>query len=134
MARNEEKYDVQHVRTRTAELITDGDGGDSVDLATAITGRSFVETKGKPTVCVNCEFNTTAATVVVACVLYTVVGGTRTLLGVQTATATATTYRVSASGDYVANLLFFDTAGAELYEIRVADPSVGTVDVRAWET
>lgn len=134
MANVTDKYDINAPKLVVpTELITNGDGGDSVDLATAITDRTFRATSGKPTICVSCELSASGATVAVACVLYTVSNGSRVLMGVQTATATATVYRVTASGDYVAGLLFFDSSGAEVYEIRVADPSTGTVDVRSWE-
>jgi hypothetical protein len=93
-------------------------------------------TNGDLTVVCAPRFNTAGATVTVMCLLYDDNGaGSYTLMGiadVQTATA-STEIRESASGDYLAlDPLYFDTAGADVYDVRYFDDSAGTVEGWAW--
>jgi hypothetical protein len=103
---------------------------------TDATPEDIQPTNGDPTVVVAPRFNTAGATVTVACFLYDDNGaGTYTLMGVadvQTATA-STEIRESASGDYlVLEPLYFDTAGADCFDLRYVDESAGTVEGWAW--
>lgn len=145
-------YKLDGVKERAeARYRIGADGADSVDCeaalaagtvgatgaATSVPSPSPRETRGKTTLNVAVHFATAAATVVLTVVLFRrfpVGSGTLTPLAVQSSTATATSYRISASGKYMASLLAFDLAGASHYEIRCADPSAGAVDIYAWET
>jgi hypothetical protein len=93
-------------------------------------------TNADPTVVVAPRFTTAAATSTVEVWLYAQTGAaTLTLMGiadVQTATASSLR-RESASGDYLTNEpLYFDTAGAAVYDVRYRGVSAGTVEGWAW--
>ena len=114
---------------------------DSVDLASAVNtvvaaGRTTAN--GNPTVAVSCRFADSGATCDITLIRYfSVTTGTNdpsavTILGTDTLTATAQTYRMTASGAFVADDLLFDLAGATHYEIRAAATSSGNVTIWQW--
>lgn len=120
----------------SALYATDADGGDSADLATTV--RATRPAGRQDFAYVQLSMSASAATAVVVVVLY---NGARAASAPTTGfligttppqTATATAYRESSSGDYRAGILKFDLLGAPHYEVRVADPSSGTADIRTW--
>lgn len=106
-------------------------GADSVDATAPVN--TTINTRGDPTIVVSSEHFTTSTTCAYSVLLWHRVPSTDalTLLGVQTATATAGSY-TSTGGAYVAPLIYFDSAGATEYEVRKAAPSSGYVSYRAW--
>ena len=113
--------------TAPADIIVNATGADSTTATTVIANRMRAS-NSNPTVMVSCALSGSAAdTVVVSCLLFR--GGT--FIGLQTATATAGSY-VNGDGDNICPLLFFDTGGADTYEIRHAAPSAGALNVNWW--
>lgn len=117
---------------------TNADGGDSVDVTATV--RATRPTNGPGTFAfVQLSHSASAATCVVHVLLFeealaATTSTTGALIGVVAGqTSTATAYREgSGSGDYRGQILRFDTYGAPHYEVRVADPSSGSVDIRTW--
>lgn len=125
----QEAYGV--LSARPALVIDAGDGDDSADLDTPLTGaQAAKETLGNPTLAVNASFSNASATCLVTVVFFDSADDPK-VLGLAQATATATRYRDAAAGNYVAQTLLFDTYGAPEYEVRIDDPSAGSVDVEA---
>lgn len=114
------------------------DGGDSVDLTVAVRDTRDASGLGKFAF-VQLSHSNATTTCVVHLVLYesavVALGSTTSkLIGVTAGqTSTATAYREgNGSGDYRGQILKFDLYNAPHYEVRVADPSAGTVDIRTW--
>jgi hypothetical protein len=106
------------------------------DSATTTTPIDPQPTGGDPTIVVAPRFSASGATALVEVWLYQNRGsGTYVLLGVsarQTATA-STTLRAGASGAYLVHSpLFFDSCGADAYDVRYRTVSSGTVEPWAW--
>lgn len=118
-----------------ALLLNDGDGGDAYTWATPLRPS---KTFGNPKAAVYANLSVAAATVVIDCGLYHYAPDTDTwtFLGkagaAQTATATANTHTDGAGRFPATTILEFDTRGATHYDLRVADPSSGTVDLKSW--
>lgn len=117
---------------------TDADGGDSVDLTVAVRATRDAGGLGKFAF-VELSHSNATTTCVVHVVLYSEAvaasGSTANkLIGVVAGqTSTATAYREgNGSGDYRGQILKFDLYNAPHYEVRVADPSAGSVDIRTW--
>lgn len=109
---------------------------DGTDSLTTVTPIDPQQTLASTTIVVAPRFTTSAATATVAVWCYQLTAGpTYTLLGisaVQTATASGLR-RDGAAGNYLCNApLFFDTLGADVYDVRYRDVSAGTVDSFAW--
>lgn len=123
------------------EVIAAGSSADSVDTATTVRATRPIPRIGDD-IYVQCEFATAAATCAITVLLYDddLALGAATagkLVGVAvpgTQTATAGSYRVSASGAYHAPILLFVGGNARAYEVRRAATSAGNVTVRAWTT
>lgn len=114
------------------------DGGDSADLTAAVRATRDAGGLGKFAF-VQLSHSAAAATCVVHLVLYSeavAASGSTTgkLIGVTAGqTSTATAYREgNGTGDYRGQILKFDLYNAQHYEVRVADPSSGSVDIRTW--
>lgn len=101
---------------------------DAVDLSSADNARKL--TGGNPTIAVSCKFATAAQNVDVTVILYHYDGSTYTPLGVQTANAVAGSY--TDGTNYFAPTAFFDTCGANAYEVRLGASSSGNVAAFAW--
>lgn len=117
---------------------TDADGGDSVDLTVAVRATRDAGGLGKFAF-VQLSHSNATTTCVVHVVLYSesvAASGSTTgkLIGVSAPqTSTTTAYREgNGSGDYRGQILKFDLFNAPYYEVRVADPSAGSVDIRTW--
>lgn len=105
-------------------------GADEVDVTGSADNTRF-NLKGNPTIAVSTWFSGAADdTCEVTVALYHYDGSTYTALGVQTATATAGDYTDGTNN--FAPILFFDTAGANAAEVRLAAPSAGNVAARVW--
>lgn len=117
-------------RAATA-YVTDRSSADSVGLNAAVN--AAVDANGRTTIFVQCRMSTAAATVAIACVLYNKSDAVIGIAAPGAQTATATGYRdTSGSGDYWTQVLIFDTAGADAYEVRMGSPSAGSVDIYTW--
>ncbi len=128
------------IRTAPVFIWEDEAGADSVDVSTpsAVALRAPKPTNGNPTVAVDVEFSGAANdNVVITVILWHLAVDdsdvqTFTRMGIQRATATATTDRHGAAGDFVARTLYFDSSSATHYEVRHAAPSAGTCDGTVW--
>jgi hypothetical protein len=93
------------------------------------------DTGGDPTIVVAPRFSAAGATATVEVWLFRGTVASNTCIGiadVQTATA-STSRRESASGDYFVNEpLYFDSAGADVAEVRYRAVSSGTVEPWHW--
>lgn len=91
-----------------------------------------VSTRSNPTVAVRVGFSGSSGdTQSITCVLWYLSGGSWTLVGTQTATATAGGF-TDANDDNVAPILWFDTSGAPFYELRWGAPSAGLTRITSW--
>jgi hypothetical protein len=116
-------------RAATA-YVTDRSSADSTALDAAVN--SLVETHGRTSIFVHCRMSVAAATVALVAVLYDEDATPIGIAAPGAQTATATSYRTDGSGDYWTQVLIFDAGAADSYEVRMAAPSSGTVDIRTW--
>lgn len=122
-----------------AAYIAAGSSADSVDTATTVRATLPIPALGSD-IYVQCEFASAGATCAITVLLYDTdlaasASTTGAIVGVAlpgTQTATAGSYRVSASGDYRAPILVFVGGNAKAFEVRRAATSAGNVTVRAW--
>lgn len=111
----------------------DADGGDTASLATLVRPTRPISGRGRK-IFVQLRHAAAASTCVVHVILHhtagaaSAAGSAVAVLAGQTSTATAYTDGTL----YYGNLLVFETYNAPNYEIRVADPSSGAVDVYTW--
>jgi hypothetical protein len=110
----------------------------SEDSKTIVTLYDSQDTGGDTTVVVAPRFTAAGATCTCEVWLYQTVNGTNTFMGiadVQTATAGAGSEGFT-DGTYYLPLrpLYFDTAGADRYDVRYTALSTGTVYSWAWTT
>lgn len=109
------------------------DGGDAASLATLVRATRPISGRGRK-IFVQLRHSGASTTCVVHVVLHhtsgaaLAAGSAVAVLAGQTSTATAYTDGTL----YYGNLLVFETYNAPHYEVRVADPSSGTVDVYTW--
>lgn len=113
--------------SKTTAIVTAGDGNESTDLDTAISGRTQ-ETLGNQTIAVDCTMSIASATAEIVVIHRDAAGS---VTAYQRATATAEADDLSDSR-YVAPTLFFDTLGWPKYEVRHKDPSAGNVSIWAY--
>lgn len=108
----------------------------SDDSATSLTPIDPQDVGGDPTIVVAPRFTASGATATVEVWLFQRTGtSTYTLMGIsnrQTATA-STTLRAGAAGNYLLHApLFFDSCGADVYDVRYRSVSSGNVEPFAW--
>lgn len=117
------------------------DGADSLTwtspISTAASTLSVFPTRGNPTLAVSPRFSVDSSQAIITVGLfhkspadvYTFMG----IAGVQTATGFGGGLAVDTNGEYMAPTLFFDTAGANYYEVRKTDPSAtSTIRLFVW--
>lgn len=107
--------------------------GDSTSSTTPIDPQP---TSGDQLIVVAPRFGTAAASCQVEVWLYQDLAGTRTFMGiadVQTATAGDGSMQRTAGGQYLPNrVLYFDSAGADVYDVRYPVISSGSIYSWAW--
>ena len=118
-----EQYD--QLATAIADYRTALDGNDGADVGTPI---DVERTAGNPTIAVSARFSDAAATATITVVYYQ--GDETTPIAVEEATAEAG--RFTRGGAFLAPVLLFDTLGLSRYEVRIDDPSSGTVTLTTW--
>lgn len=111
---------------------TTADGGDAASLATLVRATRPISGRGRK-IFVQLRFATGAATCAVAVILHHTAGAASaagSAVAVMSQTATATAYTDGTL--YYSSVLVFETYNAPHYEVRVADPSAGAVNVYTW--
>ena len=128
-----EIYPTGNANSRAATAyVTDRSSADSVGLDAAVNSK--IDTEEATSIFVQCRMSTAAATVALTVVLYNASGDVIGIAAPGTQTATATSYRDTAStGDYWTQILLFDAGAAAQYEVRMAAPSAGSVDIYTWK-
>lgn len=134
-----EHYDVVRMSTAGSVIVAHRTAFSADDSATTVAPIDPQQTFGNPTVVAAPRFSNSGATALVEVWLYQRTGSSGayvyTLLGVsarQTATA-STTLRNGAAGNYLLHTpLFFDTCGADVYDVRARTISAGTLESFAW--
>ena len=122
----------KELRTTPTQSVDNGVSAESTDASTIIASRAQ-RVNGNPSIAVSADFTGAAGdTAVITCILYRGIHSTALVpIGVQTSTATAGAY-VDSDGDSIAPTLFFESAGANAFEIRHAAPSTGSLDLTVW--
>lgn len=112
------------------------DGADATTLGTPLddagSDASVRETLGNPNLAISARFFTASATSTLSVVKYQKTSTTFTYLSHEDLLFTGDATVTDAAGLFPAQERVFDTAGATHYEIRITDPSSGSLTLVPW--